>query len=256
MKIIFLGTGTSVGIPAIGCDCAVCSSSDPRDRRGRASLYVVAARQHILIDTSPDFREQALRSQISRVDTVLFTHSHADHVFGFDDIRRFCDIQNQHIPVFASPDTIKALNRLFPYVRKLAEPGLSYPRVIFNVCTAPFKIGDVQVTPLPVNHAGIATYGYRLAAAGKQIGYVPDCHSMPDETKAALEGLDVLILDALKHAPHPTHLSLSESIALLQELRPRCGYITHIGHDLGHRETAANLPANILMPYDGLVVRL
>lgn len=256
MKIVFLGTGTSVGVPAIGCKCSVCRSANPRNHRRRASLYVVAAGQHIIIDTPPDFREQVLTYRVPRVDAVLFTHSHADHVFGFDDIRRFCDVQDQTIPVYGAPETIRDLNRFFPYVHRRAQPGLSYPRVAFNECTAPFRIGAVRVTPLPVEHAGIVTYGYRLAAAGVRIGYIPDCHTMPKATQSALRDLDVVVLDALKRTPHPTHLSLDESIALLKELRPRRAYLTHMGHDLDYDQIRRQLPKGIFIPYDGLTLRL
>ncbi len=256
MKIVFLGTGTSIGVPAIGCQCPVCRSANPRNRRRRASLYVEAAGRHIVIDTPPDFREQVLAFRVPRVDAVLFTHAHADHVFGFDDIRRFCDIQDQAIPVFGAPDTVRDLNRFFPYVHRRAQPGLSYPRVIFTECTGPFRVGAARVTPLPVEHAGIATYGYRLAAEGVKIGYVPDCHTMPAAAQAALRGMDVLVLDALKRTPHPTHFCLDESIAMLQALRPRRAYITHMGHDLDYDQVRRRLPPGIFIPYDGLTVRL
>lgn len=256
MKIVFLGTGTSIGVPAIGCKCPVCRSANPRNRRRRASLYVVAAGRHIIIDTPPDFREQVLTFGVPRVDAVLFTHAHADHVFGFDDIRRFCDVQDQVIPVYAAPDTVRDLNRFFPYVHKRAQPGLSYPRVIFKECSAPFRVGPVRVTPLPVEHAGIATYGYRLAADGMSIGYVPDCHTMPAVTQTALRGLDLLVLDALKRTVHPTHFSLDESLALLRRLRPRRAFITHMGHDLDYAHIRRRLPPGVFIPHDGLTVRL
>lgn len=255
MKATFLGTGTSVGIPVIGCDCGVCVSPDPRDRRRRASLYVQAADTHLLIDTSPDFREQALALQLKRVDGVLFTHSHADHIFGFDDIRRFNTIQGSVIPAYASAETMADLRRIFNYVRDY-EPveGVFRPRIEFREVHGPFEIGGIRVEPLPVLHADKATIGYRLSAAGKAVGYVPDCHEMPDETLRQLRGVDVMILDALRHRPHRTHLHLAESLRLLAAIGAGRSFVTHMCHDLGHEETQRAMPEGMAVPHDGLAV--
>ena len=254
VKITFLGTGTSTGVPAIGCACAVCRSNDPRNKRRRTSLYVQAAGQHIIIDTPPDFRDQVLTFGVRRVDAVLITHAHADHVFGFDDIRRFNDVQDAVIPVYGSPDTIAAMNRFFPYVHKVAQPGLSYPRVDFQAVTAPFVFGPVRIEPLRVEHAGIETYGYRLEADGRTLGYVPDCHRLSEAVAQRLRGLDCLILDGLRRKHHPTHFALDQSVAELQRLGARRSFITHMTHDLDHETTAQTLPPGIEIPYDGLVV--
>lgn len=256
MKIVFLGTGTSTGVPAIGCSCAVCRSTDQRNKRRRVSLYVQAGGMHLVIDTPPDFREQVLTFDVRRVDAVLITHAHADHVFGFDDIRRFNEVQNAVIPVYGATETIAAMNRFFPYVHATAQPGLSYPRVDFQAVTAPFAVGPIRIEPLPVEHAGIATYGYRLEADGQTLGYAPDCRRLSADTAQRLRGLDCLILDGLRRKPHPTHLTLEESVAELQRLGARRSFITHMTHDLDYETTRRSLPSGIEIPYDGLEVEV
>lgn len=256
MNITFLGTGTSVGVPSIGCRCDVCRSPDARNRRRRASLYVVAGGTHLVIDTAPDFREQVLTCGVARIDALLYTHAHADHVVGFDDIRRFNEIQNAEIPVYGAAETLADLERMFPYIRQRASPGLSYPRVRLEAVSSPFMIGAVRVEPLPVEHACIATYGYRLEAAGRVLAYVPDCHAMEDAVLRRLTGVDVMILDALRPTPHPTHYGLDESLAMLKRLGATRSFITHLGHHLEHVRTQIALPAGVEVPYDGLVVEL
>jgi len=256
VKIIFLGTGTSIGVPAIGCDCAVCVSADPLNKRRRASLYVETGDLRFIIDTAPDFREQVLAFKIKRIDAVLFTHSHVDHILGFDDIRRFNQVQRESIPVYGSAATLKDLSRIFPYIHKPEKPGLSYPRVNLNVVEKPFKIGGLNVTPVPVQHADIPTYGYRLETEGRSFAYVPDCQGLDDKAFAGLQNLDLMILDTLRRRPHPTHFNLSESVAVLQKLRARQSYLTHISHELDHRQTNAELPPGISLAYDGLTVNL
>lgn len=256
MKITFLGTGTSIGVPAIGCACAVCRSPDPRNKRRRSSLYVLAAGLHLVIDTPPDFREQALTFKVPRVDAILLTHSHADHIFGFDDVRRFNEVQQQVIPVYGSEATIADMNRFFPYVHQQPVAGLAYPRVDFRVVSGPFKIGAVNIEPLTVDHAGIPTFGFRLEAEGRGAGYFPDCHELDEAVAARLRGLEVMILDALRRRPHPTHFSLAESVAELARLGARQSFITHIGHDLDHARTQAEVPPGVTVPYDGLTVEL
>lgn len=256
MQITFLGTGTSSGVPAIGCSCPVCRGNDPHNKRRRSSLYVQAAGQHIIIDTPPDFRDQVLTFGVHRVDAVLITHVHADHVFGFDDIRRFNEIQDVVIPVYGSPATIAAMNQFFPYVHQVAQPGLSYPRVDFHEVTAPFAIGPVRIEPVPVEHAGIETYGYRLEADGHTLGYVPDCHRLSAAAAQHLHGLDCLILDGLRRKPHPTHFTLDESVAELKRLGARRSFITHMTHDLDHETTAQALSPGVEVPYDGLIVEV
>lgn len=254
MKITFLGTGTSIGVPAIGCSCPACVSTDPRNKRRRASLYVEAAGLHLIIDTPPDFRDQVLTFKVPRVDALLYTHSHTDHIVGFDDIRRFNVVQNQIIPVYGSPATLNDLIRIFPYVKNLPPPGLAYPRVELCPVSAPFRIGGVAVEPIPVEHADIPTTGYRLEADGHTAAYVPDCHTMDDATIRRLSGIDVMILDALRPELHPTHFNLEESVAVLQRIGARCSFITHIGHQMSHEQAQRMLPSGMIVPYDGLTI--
>ncbi|MFN2352491.1 MAG: MBL fold metallo-hydrolase, partial [Kiritimatiellia bacterium] len=190
---------------------------------------------------------------VRRVDALLYTHAHSDHVCGLDDVRRFCEIQRQTIPVYAAATTLRALSRSFAYIHRTPRPGLSYPRVDFRPAARPFRIGRICVTPLPVEHAGIVTQGYRVAAGG---AYLPDCHTLPAATMQRLKHLDVLILDALRRTPHPTHLSLDECVSIMRRLRPRRGYITHMGHDLEYTRTQRSLPSGMHVPWDGLTLRL
>lgn len=256
MKLVFLGTGTSIGVPAIGCDCAVCVSADPFNKRRRASLYLEAAGLQIIIDTPPDFREQVLAFKVKRLDAVLFTHAHVDHILGFDDIRRFNQVQKESIPVYGSRETLDDLSRIFPYIHQREKPGLSYPRVRFNIVTEPFKIGGLNIMPIPVRHADIPTYGYRFETAGRAFAYIPDCQELDEKAIARLQKLDLIILDTLRRRPHPTHFSLSESVAILQKLRTPQTYLTHISHELDHRPANAELPSGISLAYDGLAVNL
>jgi phosphoribosyl 1,2-cyclic phosphate phosphodiesterase len=255
MKITFLGTGTSVGIPVIGCDCRVCRSKDPRNRRLRSSLYVQASGVHIVIDTSLDFREQALTFQVPRVDAVLVTHAHADHIFGLDDIRRYNTLQGMLIPVYASPGTVADLKRIFSYVNSDSpEPGVFRPRLDFVEVREPFPVGEVRVEPLPIVHGRVETYGYRLDAGGRSLGYVPDCKRMSDGTIERFRGVEVMILDGLRHRAHPTHQTLEESVALLKRIGARQSYLTHLCHDLDHEETQAALPPGVFVSHDGLTL--
>jgi len=256
MKIIFLGTGTSVGIPVIGCDCGVCQSSDPRNNRLRSSLYVVVDELHLVIDTSPDFRQQALRHRIPRVDAVLVTHSHADHIFGLDEVRRYNTLQNEVIPVYASDETVGDLRRIFNYIYVEAPPGTFRPRLEMIAVADSFRLGQVRVTPIPVIHGHVKTLGFRIDAGRHSLGYVPDCQEMPERSLALLQGLDVMILDALRHRPHATHLTVEGSVAVLQRIGARRSYLTHMCHDLDHAETQAILPAGIEVSWDGLTVEV
>jgi phosphoribosyl 1,2-cyclic phosphate phosphodiesterase len=257
MKVTFLGTGTSVGVPAIGCDCPVCRSSDPRNVRRRSSLYVQAAGLHVVVDTSIDFRDQALRFGVRRVDAVFVTHAHADHVFGLDDLRRFNTLQDEAIPVWGDADTLADLRRIFNYVTETGNrPGFYEPRIAFRELTGPVTLADGRVTvePLPVIHGNKPTCGYRIDAEGKALGYVPDCHVLPDPALARLQGVDVMVLDALRHKPHRSHLTVDQSLALLDRIGAGRSFITHLCHDLDHEPTQACLGDKAEVPWDGLVV--
>ena len=254
MKITFLGTGTSVGVPVIGCECAVCKSADSHNRRRRSSLHIESAGVHITVDTPPDFRDQALECKIPRVDALLFTHSHADHIFGFDDIRRFNTIQDGIIPAYGSEETLSDLKRIFNYVGREKVQDLFRPLIEFREISGPFSVGEVHVEPLPVVHEPKETLGFLFESEGRTLGYIPDCHEMADDLVAKLEGVDVMILDALRRRPHPTHLTLSDSVALLQRIHAGRSYIIHMCHDLDHEETQKELPDTVFVSHDGLTV--
>jgi len=256
VRLIFLGTGTSIGVPAIGCDCPVCVSADPLNKRRRASLYVETAGLQIIIDTPPDFREQVLAFKIKRLDAVLYTHAHVDHILGFDDIRRFNQVQKESIPIYGSSETLADISRIFPYIHQPEKPGISYPRVLFNIVTEPFQIGGLNIMPIPVRHADIPTYGYRLEAEGRAFAYIPDCQELDEKAVARLQKLDLIILDTLRRRSHPTHFSLSQSLAMLKKINARESYLTHICHELDHRQTNTELPSGISLAHDGLVLNL
>jgi phosphoribosyl 1,2-cyclic phosphate phosphodiesterase len=254
MKITFLGTGTSAGIPVIGCDCAVCTSGNPKNKRRRPSLYIEAAGKHIVVDTPPDFREQALEYSISRVDAVLLTHTHADHVLGFDDIRRFNTIQECIIPTYGSEKSLSDMRRIFDYVQQEKVPGLYRPRIDFVKIDGPFDIGEIHIEPLEVMHGSLHTLGYLFSSAGRSLGYVPDCHEMSVDVINRLKGVDMMILDALRHRPHKTHLTLEESLEILRAIGARTSYVVHMCHDLEHEATQNSLPDGINVSYDGLTL--
>ena len=256
MKITFLGTGTSIGVPVIGCACAVCHSTNPKNRRRRSSVHVEAEGLHIQIDTPPDFREQVLEYGVPRVDAVLITHAHADHVFGFDDLRRFNTIQGAVIPVYSSASTIEELRRIFAYAFRPVPPGMYRPQVTLNAVDAPFLVGKVRVTPVPVQHGDAIMFGYRLDGDGRSLGYVPDCVSMTSAAVAAFSGVDLMVLDALRHTPHASHAHVESSLAMLKKIGPRRSFLTHMCHDIDHDAVQAKMPPAVELAWDGLVVEV
>ncbi len=254
MKATFLGTGTSSGIPVIGCECPVCQSTDPRNKRRRTSLYVEAGGQHILVDTPPDFREQALQYKLPQVDAVVFTHAHADHILGFDDIRRYNRMQDCVIPAYASPTTMTDVRRVFDYISREGEAGFYRPRIDFREARGAFQVGEVTVTPLPVKHGHKPADGFLFEHEERSLGYVPDCKSMDDAIVRCFAGVDVMILDALRYREHNTHLTVKQSIEILSRIRAGRSFIIHMCHDLDHEEVQQALPEGIEVSYDGLVL--
>ena len=256
MTFTFLGTGTSHGIPMIGCSCNVCTSSETKNKRRRCSLYVVAAGKHLVFDTPPDFRDQVLSFGVERVDAVFLTHPHADHIFGFDDVRRFSDLQKSHIPVYGSPETMRQMRVKFDYVDKASHSFGGVPRVRFMDQTEPVEVGDVLVTPLPVRHGEDRIHGFLVEGDGKRLGYIPDCSEIPAETLLLLENMDTMILDGLRPETHPTHFSIGESIAMLSRIGAKQSFITHLTHNSEHHELQARLGDAVTVPWDGLEIEL
>ncbi len=256
MKFTFLGTGTSHGIPMIGCSCEVCTSTDIKNKRRRSSLYIVADGQHLVVDTPPDFRDQVLTFGVERVDAVFLTHQHADHIYGFDDVRRFSDLQKEHIPVYGSPRTIKQMRKKFDYVDRKSHSFGGVPRVTFTDQTDPVSVGSMQVTPLPVLHGMDVIYGFLIEADGKRLGYIPDCNGIPDKTGRLLDNMDVMILDGLRPEKHATHFSIGECVEQLEKIGAKQSFITHLTHNSEHHELQNQLGEAVTVPWDGLQIVL
>jgi phosphoribosyl 1,2-cyclic phosphate phosphodiesterase len=253
LTITVLGSGTSVGVPTIGCHCPVCSSSDPRDRRLRPSVLVRYMGRTVVVDTTPDFRQQMLRAAVERLDAVLVTHAHADHIMGLDDVRPFNYRQKHGIPVYGSPETIATLRRVFEYIFADRTHDSHVPRLETHTLEAEtFDLFGVACTPLPLKHGRTPVYGYRFGAAA----YLTDHSDIPPESAEHLYGLDVLFLDALRHRPHPTHTTVERALEYVAEFKPRRAFFTHICHDLGHEETERRLPENVRLAYDGLEIQV
>lgn len=254
VRVTFLGTGTSHGVPMIGCTCEVCQSPDPRDRRFRSSIYVEGADgMCLLVDTTTDLRMQALRAGIRRLDAVLYTHAHADHIMGLDEVRRFNMLSKQPVALYGSRATLADLRRTFSYVfdpqvaRGGGVPDLRLWPMEGAVC-----FGRLVVEPIPVKHGRSDVFGFRFGP----FAYLTDCNAIPDSSLSRLGDLDVLVLDALRHRPHPTHFSLEQAAQMASRIGARRTYFTHIAHDLGHAVTCATLPAGMTLAYDGLVVEV
>ena len=270
LRVTLLGTGTSYGVPMIGCDCEVCRSDDPRDRRlrtsvlidlpeppgsaaGRPSSAVAAAVRHVLIDTSSDLRAQALTFGIRRLDAILFTHSHADHVLGLDEVRRFNRLQKQAIPCYSDARTKTDLRRTFAYIFDEDTPkGGGIPKIILNEIAGPFSLGSVEVVPVPLLHGSRPILGFRIGA----FAYLTDCSAIPDASWPLLDGVRTLVLDALRDRPHTTHFSVSEALRAAARIGAARTYFTHMSHELGHAETCARLPPGVELAYDGLVLEI
>jgi len=255
VRITFLGSGTSQGVPMIGCTCAVCQSPATEDKRFRPSIVVTHDDgTQVLVDTTPDLRSQALAFGLTRVDAVVYTHSHADHIFGLDELRRFIALRGGGtLTVHGDGHTIHDLNRIFGYAfDSPPELGGGVPRLKPVVVDGPFDIAGTTWTPVPVLHGRRQIHGYRIGA----FAYLTDCSAIPDPSWDLLEGLDVLVIDALRERPHPTHFSLSEAIVASRRCGARRTLFTHMCHDLGHAETNARLPEGMALAYDGLSVTL
>ena len=258
LTLQFLGTGTSVGVPQIGCRCATCTSTDARDRRRRSGLYVRAGKTAFVVDTPPEFRVACLALGIAKVDAVVLTHAHMDHVAGFDDVRRFNTLNGKAaMDCYAAPETVAAMHHIFPYITTRANPiGLFRPMIAFRPVTRAFQIGDVAVTPLPVEHGDVRTNGYLFEAEGRRAAYISDCISIPARTRAKIRGVDVLVLDCLREREHPTHMNLARALAEIRAAAPGRAYLIHMSHDVRHAAFSKRLPRGVRLSYDGLRVRV
>jgi phosphoribosyl 1,2-cyclic phosphate phosphodiesterase len=248
LQLTILGSGTSMGVPTLGCHCEVCESADPRDKRTRPSVLLSYNGHNVVIDTSPDFRAQAMREKIDRLDAVIYTHSHADHILGLDDIRPYNLKQSGVVPVYASAETQKTLRRQFAYIFDDAPTESSLPGVAMHTIDGPFDLFGLTFTPVVANHGKQPVLGFRFGAAA----YLTDFSSVPESSKELLRGLDDFVLDALRYTPHPMHSNVAQSLALVAELKPKRAWFTHICHDLGHTEANAKLPEGVQLAYDGL----
>lgn len=251
MKITILGSGTSTGVPMVGCQCPVCTSSDPKDTRTRASILVETAGKFILIDTSPDLRRQALKHAIPHVDAVLFTHTHADHINGIDDLRGYHLLHKRVIPCYGSKETIELLTRNFSYIFCGAAQGCYTPLLEPHQVTGPFQLFGQTILPIPLVHGYSYSTGYRIGAAA----YLTDCSRIPETSLQLLSGLDLLILDALRYTPHISHFNIEESLKVVEVLKPRRTILTHLTHEVAHRDRE-KLPAGVELAYDGMILEL
>jgi phosphoribosyl 1,2-cyclic phosphate phosphodiesterase len=251
LTLTFLGTGTSNGVPMIGCDCEVCTSSDPKDFRNRTSAYLVWGNQHLLIDTATELRLQALNLGIRQVDAVLFTHAHADHTGGFDELRRFNELAQAHLPVYAGPDTAEVLRERFAYAFEDVFPFYGgKPDLILHEVRGPFEIAGKTIVPIPVTHGRTNVLGYRFGP----LAYVTDAKIVPESSIELLEGVDTLVINALRERPHPTHLSIADALEIIWRVAPRCAYLVHLSHEISHAAASALLPPNVEVAYDGLTI--
>ena len=249
-----LGTGTSHGVPMIGCECDTCRSTDPRDRRSRASIHIqVTGGPSVLVDTTPDLRMQALTHGVKRVDAILYTHSHADHIMGLDEVRRFNVMQKSAIPCYGDQRTLEDLRRIYSYAFDRDTPhGGGIPQIVTARVAGEFCIGKATFVPVPVLHGSRTILGYRVGS----FAYLTDCSAIPDTSWPLLAGVRTVIIDALRERPHPTHLSLAQALDVVSRLEPERALFTHMCHDLPHAATCARLPPGVQLAYDGLTVEI
>jgi phosphoribosyl 1,2-cyclic phosphate phosphodiesterase len=252
LEITFLGTGTSMGVPVPTCACAVCTSADPRDRRLRPSALLRWPGASVLIDTSSDLRQQALAHGIERVDAVLYTHPHADHILGLDDLRLYNWRQQTPVPVYGSPRTLEAVERTFWYVFDREPSQSTRPVIDLRPVEGRFELHGRTIVPVPVMHGSLEILGYRIGG----FAYLTDVSAIPDDSFALLADLDVLVLNALRERAHPTHLNMEQALALAARIGARRTLFTHMSHEVSHAVTAARLPHDVMLAHDGLRLEL
>ncbi len=253
IKLTFLGTGTSTGVPVVACDCKVCISKDKRDHRLRTSAMVEVGKLRLIIDCGPDFRYQMIRENIDDISAILFTHGHRDHIAGLDDVRAFNYVLNKTVDIYASNEVVESINKEFPYILQ-EKRFFGAPQLNFNIITnLPFQIENVNITPIEVMHNQLKVFGFRIG----NFSYITDASAISESEKHKLQGSEVLVINALRKSKHISHFSLSEAIDHIQEINPERAYITHLSHFMGlHEEIQENLPENIFLAYDGLKIHI
>ncbi len=256
-RLTFLGTGTSTGVPVIGCSCKVCVSRDPRNQRLRSSILLETATTTLLVDAGPDLRQQSLRADLKKVDAVLYTHGHMDHVVGFDELRAFCWNRDSPLPMYANADCMEILRAMFSWAFAATNIYRGYIKPGPIVFEGEFRIDDWQITPLPVMHGAVDTNGFLFSREGTvSVAYIPDAKYVPEESMALIQGVDILILDALHYRSHPTHLNVEEALAVIEKAQPRQAFLTHCSHEIDHESLEKQLPVSVRVAYDNLILSL
>ena len=255
MRLTFLGTGTSHGIPMIGCDCAVCCSDNPRNKRLRPSVYLENGSECLLVDATPDFRTQALRANIRRVDAVLMTHTHADHVLGLDELRVFCQRTGKKMPIYGSSHSLDTIQRLFPYacVEKPAWPGLPSFELHTVQAHQAFDVSGTAIRVLPLQHGRMTVFGFLF---GRDVAYVTDCKVVPPDVVETIRGVTVLVLDALRYREHPAHLTIEEARSIAEQVGAKLTLFTHLCHEVEHEAVENGLPPHVRVAYDGMQIEV
>ena len=253
MQVTFLGTGTSMGIPMIGCQCKVCQSKDPRDKRTRTSVWLKINGINIIIDTGIDFRQQALRENISTVDAVLFTHHHVDHIFGLDELRAINFLQKKPVAIYSSDHTYQHLKRVYKYVFDNSCYPSDTPEIDHQLIDEdPFQVFNIEIIPVPLFHGELPVFGFRIG----NFSYCTDVSRIPPESYELLQGSDVVVLGALRDRPHPTHFTIEQAVVEAQKIGAKKTYLVHLSHEVGHPELIARLAENVQPAFDGLKINV
>jgi phosphoribosyl 1,2-cyclic phosphate phosphodiesterase len=252
MRVIVLGCGTSTGVPIIGCKCSTCTSYNPKNKRTRTSVFVQTHGENILIDTATDLRSQALTHDITRIDAVLYTHSHADHTHGIDELRTYNFINKMVIPCYGSPQTVSTIGMNFRYIFDGSYAAGGKPQLEITPVTGDFDFHGIRITPVEIHHADWMIFGYRIG----NMAYLTDCSGIPEKSMKNLKGLDLLIIDALRYTPHSAHFSVDQAVEATSRVEPRLAVLTHMGHELEYEELSRQLPEGIMPAYDGMEFEL